>query len=202
MNIIDSAIENIKSSFGEGEHLSFIDAEKMRTACEVAVLRFYETGKADKFAETGMESRMEIANNFYESIKYEMGVTAKLKFKPMESTTCGSYNAGTNTIEINSSMYLNNPNCSGLLNTILHETRHAFQHRAVNNPDSVSIDNTTINTWRDNFAHYIPPSFDLEAYRRQPVEDDAFSYANNIIIEGDPAKTNTINFNQPLDYTT
>lgn len=94
----------------------------------------------------------------------------------------GGYDPSTNSIELNINS-LENPDCSGLFNTILHESRHAFQHRSVLNPDSVSIDNNTIDIWRQNFENYISPWLDYEAYREQPVEADAFDFADNMVPE-------------------
>ena len=45
------------------------------------------------------------------------------------------------------------------------------------------MDNNTIEIWRQNFDNYIAPWLDYEAYREQPVESDAFDYADNILPE-------------------
>ena len=71
-----------------------------------------------------------------------------------------------------------------MLNTILHESRHAFQNKCIINPDSVTVKNNIIDVWKDNFDNYISPIFDFEAYENQEIEKDANYYADSVMKKG------------------
>jgi len=160
----------------------FINEIDMNNTCMSIVERYLNEGLIDEFAETGLDNRMRIATSFYNEVREAMGIDAELNFVPMPYLMEGSFNPSTNSIELNINS-LEKPNSQSLFNTILHESRHAFQHKAVDNPDSVSVDNNIIDIWRQNFDNYIPPWLDYEAYREQPVEEDAFDYADNFFLE-------------------
>jgi hypothetical protein len=79
---------------------------------------------------------------------------------------------------------LSNDKPWNLLNTIAHETRHAYQDNAVDvfietgkPPEGIS--KATVERWKDNFADYIEPGDDFEDYRGQPIEVDARQYGKN-----------------------
>lgn len=68
------------------------------------------------------------------------------------------------------------------VDTIVHEGRHAYQHCAVQTPGFVA-DEKLVARWAENFkaGNYIRPNDDWEGYRKQPVEADAWDYAERII---------------------
>lgn len=182
-DFIKPELNDIISPLLEGQSReSFINEVDMNNACASIVECFQNEGLFDEYAESGLNDRMRIATSFFDEVSEAMGIDTDFSFIPMPYGMEGGYNPSTNSIELNINS-LENPNCTSLFNTILHESRHAFQHRAVDNPDSVSVDNNTIETWRQNFDNYISPWLDYEAYREQPVESDAFDYADNIIPE-------------------
>lgn len=166
----------------EQQDQSFINEGDMRHNCISIVEQFQEMGMFEKYADSGLEDRMRIATSFYGEVSKIMEIDTELSFVPMPHSMQGGYDPLTNSIELNINS-LENPDCSGLFNTILHESRHVFQHRSVLNPDSVSVDNNTIDIWRQNFENYISPWLDYEAYHDQPVEADAFNYADNMVPE-------------------
>jgi hypothetical protein len=67
-----------------------------------------------------------------------------------------------------------------LVDTIIHEGRHAFQQYAVEHPGFLT-DAAVTRTWAENFATYLDPeTYGQELYQTQPVEADAWSYAGRI----------------------
>lgn len=182
-DFIKSELDDAISPLLEGHNRkSFINEVGMNNACISIVERFQNEGLFDDYAESGLNDRMKIATSFFNEVSEAMGIDTDFNFIPMPYGMEGGYNPATNSIELNINS-LENPNCTSLFNTILHESRHAFQHRAVDNPESVSVDNNTIESWRQNFENYISPWLDYEAYREQPVESDAFDYADKILPE-------------------
>lgn len=163
-----------------------IDDVQMKKECIGSVREFYQNELDIKYADSGLESRCEIATNFYNEVKKSMGINADISFADMPSNKLGGYDPVTNSIELNRS-YLEYDDCSDLLNTILHESRHAFQAKCITSPDSVTVNKKIIDVWGYNFDHYIKPEFDHEAYENQEIEKDANYFADSVMKKGTDA---------------
>ena len=161
-----------------------IDDVEMKKSCIELVRDFYNDGADIDFAEKGLMGRCEIVSDFYESVKDTMGIDAELSFANKPENVCGGYNPSTNSIELNAK-YLENPDCKELMNTILHESRHAFQQKCIENPDSVTVKNNIIEVWKDNMKNYILPGYDFEAYENQEIEKDANYFADSVMKKGE-----------------
>ena len=71
--------------------------------------------------------------------------------------------------------------------TLIHETRHQIQWEAVKRyteqgdkaqlPPSVT--SKQAKAWSENFSDYVKPKDDFEAYRKQPIEQDARDFAED-----------------------
>lgn len=160
-----------------------IDDVEMKKECIRMVKDFYNEGLDLDYADGGLERRCEIASNFYDGIKKNMGIDAELYFAPKPAYQLGGYNHLTNRIELNSK-YLEKADCEDLLNTILHESRHAFQNKCINTPESVTVKDNIIDVWNDNFDNYISPNEDFEAYENQEIEKDANYFADSVMKKG------------------
>ena len=68
-----------------------------------------------------------------------------------------------------------------LLDTILHETFHALQRRAIVRPSRYGIPKAEAQIWRINFHNYIQPEQNPERYWLQPVEVTARVFAAQIL---------------------
>ncbi|MBG0787348.1 MAG: hypothetical protein H0S79_19835 [Anaerolineaceae bacterium] len=66
------------------------------------------------------------------------------------------------------------------VDTIIHEGRHAYQEFVVNNPETIT-DQSVAQSWSDNFENYLDlQTYGAELYNSQPIEQDAWSYANSV----------------------
>lgn len=66
-----------------------------------------------------------------------------------------------------------------MVNTIIHETRHALQHQAIDHAKHFDyIPTALIHLWETNLEAYIPYWKDTQAYFNQPVERDAWDAGN------------------------
>lgn len=105
---------------------------------------------------------------------------------PERDTIYGSYSSQTKTITISVDHLANDP-AEDVLDTLLHEARHAYQHAAVNALNAIEKDLSeeakalscfkTIKAYRDNFENYISGSKDYYSYYDQDVESDSRSWA-------------------------
>ena len=163
----------------------FCDEAEFTYKSEFAVKEFFENDfcRDIPYANADTELRAEYIKDFYANYSDASGYNPPLEFKDMPLNNMGAYNPETNTITLNSKL-LENDNPQTTMETILHESRHAFQQYAVDHPWRVTVDSNTIATWEDNFNYYIRPEWDFEAYEKQPLEADANSYAENVMNNG------------------
>jgi hypothetical protein len=69
-----------------------------------------------------------------------------------------------------------------VVDTLLHEDRHAYQRHAINtlgfHPDSAQV-----RAWTSNWKHYLDGErVPARVYRSQPVEADAFWFAESVVL--------------------
>ena len=76
-----------------------------------------------------------------------------------------------------------------MLDTVVHETRHQFQHNVVMNPEAYpDVPRDVVEAWKGNmpppWSNYIDPSiYGEEMYRNQPIELDADKFAQGVLEE-------------------
>lgn len=174
---------DIEDSWKEVPNKDVIDDVEMKKECIDLVRNFYDEGLDLEFAEKGLQGRCEIISSFYNDVKETMGIDADISFASKPPKELGGYNPSTNKIDLNAN-YLESSDCDDLLNTILHESRHAFQKKCIQHPDSVTVKNNIIDVWADNMEHYISPQDDFEAYENQEIEKDANYFADSVIKKG------------------
>ena len=68
-----------------------------------------------------------------------------------------------------------------LIHTVIHELRHAVQHKAIKEKGFWGIEDARVEAWEYNFRHYILSSVNFKAYGNQPVEIDANAFANETL---------------------
>ncbi len=67
-----------------------------------------------------------------------------------------------------------------MINTVIHECKHAMQHDAVAGRKTHGYSKELIEKWRTNFQDYIQPEESDEGYVKQPVEWDASGFAESV----------------------
>ena len=76
---------------------------------------------------------------------------------------------------------ISNADYAEVMNTMVHEMRHAYQHAVVDSPDKFDVAQSTVDSWAADFDDYKTPDSDgFKAYYSQPVEADARSFAAGI----------------------
>lgn len=115
-----------------------------------------------------------------ESVELHVGVTSKI-------TVLGEYSHAEKCITI-STMHVENENVYEVLNTLFHESRHAYQHAMADMYVSVYeyVDDTHKNLmplaqaqrFYENLYDYAAAGDDFDAYYNQTVEKDSRTWAN------------------------
>ena len=72
-----------------------------------------------------------------------------------------------------------------IIETIIHELRHAVQHHTVENKGFWNVDEDRRQSWAENMlpGKYIRPEVDERGYASQPIEKDAVTFAE-LVMEG------------------
>lgn len=97
---------------------------------------------------------------------------------------CGYYSHEQNVIALNMAFIATDSEelLTILLNTIIHECKHARQWVAVEGAN-LGYSQELVEEWKRNFEDYISGRESDEGYYKQPVEVDARGFANSIIDE-------------------
>lgn len=100
-------------------------------------------------------------------------------FVDSNETNCGGYEIKERRINLNIAAMFSEDEAQvyELLDTIVHELRHAVQWEAVRTADFWNMDGETRDRWRENFMNYVSPGQDINGYIHQPVEEDARTFA-------------------------
>jgi hypothetical protein len=107
----------------------------------------------------------------------------KIQPEELDPEEIGYYYEKTNEILINKDLlngldpeHKRAHTCNYLcVNTILHEGKHTYQNHAVNH--DVHPDNEEVRKWRENNEIYYGSGSEFDMYRLQPLERDAYDYA-------------------------
>ena len=100
----------------------------------------------------------------------------------LDENECGHYLNSEKTISINIAHILNSP-VENVIATVAHETFHRFEYQTVASLDfsKEDVKNSYFyrdaRRWHDNMEHYAIAGIDYELYKEQPLEHDAFQYA-------------------------
>lgn len=69
-----------------------------------------------------------------------------------------------------------------ILDTLIHEDRHAYQHWSLITP-GFHTDPDQVRAWADNWNNYLDPKeVSFRRYRSQPIENDAFWFAESVVL--------------------
>lgn len=111
---------------------------------------------------------------------------SKVVWMETDVRLCGYYCHRNREIALNAAYLVTNNSklLTILVNTIIHECRHARQWAAVEGKD-FGYSQQTVEEWRRNFADYISSDESDEGYVKQPVEHDAAMFANSVINENE-----------------
>jgi hypothetical protein len=88
------------------------------------------------------------------------------------------YDPNTNRMTVNLVALADRDLSFRMLQTVVHETRHAYQYETFNNSGSHLVTDETSQQWQDNWANYIEEPY--SDYVAQPLEYDARSFAGQV----------------------
>lgn len=127
--------------------------------------------------------RLEVIKNVEKQMaKIQGRPPAEVKVERMGPGQYGGYALGAGEMRI-SQAHLRSNDTAEILDTMVHEGRHAYQYHAATHP-GFHPNRAEADAWKRNFqpGNYLRPEIvGQRAYERQPVEADARAYANKIV---------------------
>ena len=128
-----------------------------------------------------IEQRKDILTKYLAELALIYGVTvsSNINFYSGNLSMRGSYSHSRRLVSINE-QYLTRSDSYQIMQTMIHEMRHAYQHAAVDDPSSYEVSAETISQWKNNFAYYKSTDDGKTTYSQyvsQPVEYDAKNFA-------------------------
>ncbi|MBE6728104.1 MAG: hypothetical protein E7562_05615 [Ruminococcaceae bacterium] len=164
--------------------MSDTDKEKIKETQNFIKEKFGDN-VVDHFREIPKKERVAELTEFAEELAKLYGVELEVDINAEHINSCGFYNFETKTLEFNIKYLMFEKNDENFaffikeaINTIVHELRHAVQHKATKESGFWNVDEKTRAKWANNFRNYISPSVDMRGYANQPVEADATTFAN------------------------
>lgn len=140
----------------------------------------------EKWQQASIEERKQILTNIIIRTATIMGIAAPsiISFESLDKTTRGYFSDESDKITINGDLISKSDSYS-LVNTAIHETRHAYQYQVINHPERFQVSKETIKQWKENWDHYRSPgetapdghTYTYDEYYVQPIEWDAKNFA-------------------------
>lgn len=152
----------------------------------------------DKFGEdivatvaaAGEEQRVEMMADFTKELAVLYGLDIDIDITATEDDSWGQFNAEENKVVFNFAALMTDATQEDfknvvfeIIDTIVHELRHAVQHKAISDPNFWDIGKKRAKIWNANMRNYIRAGVDPKGHSIQPVEADAATFANQVMNE-------------------
>lgn len=167
--------------------MSEYDKEKIEETQHLVEDCFCRDGKSVTDSIGGMSNleRIKTAEEFAVKLSELYGLDIKIDVNVDDPRACGAYNWADKKVCFNLVELMvdaDHPDfkahVENFIDTVIHEERHAVQHRAMTEPGFWNVTESVRGEWAYNLENYIRPEVDARGYRLQPIENDAFTFAN------------------------
>lgn len=177
-------------SLREQVELSQTDREKIDETREL-IRDMFGDNVAEKFKNASNVERINMVNDFAHRLAKLYGLDdVDIDVVIDNVSLCGYYCHSQHQARFNILALTNgvdSPNYAALvkdmLDTVIHELRHAVQFKAVENDGFWNVDDKRRAAWASNVKNYISASTDMRGYMQQPLEADAYVFAG-LVMEG------------------
>ena len=165
--------------------LSDTDREEIEVTQELIAECFGEDVVA-RIKSASNKERIALMTEFADRLAKEYGLDIEVDVTVDNVQSWGAYNWEQRKAVFNIALLMVDGNHEQFdycvretLDTIIHELRHAVQHKAINEPGFWNVSDERRVAWADNMVggNYIPATVDARAYANQPIELDAFTFA-------------------------
>lgn len=171
--------------FENRQYLSEVDEIRADETAEIMAEVFTPEVVAG-WAELSLEQKTAKLNEYYVKAGENLGIQTKgVIVEPMYSQPgmiSFGYNSGDGYIHLNEAVVQDPEMLGQVLDTATHEMRHQFQTEVVAEPERFGdLPSDVMAQWRYEFANYISPDYDYQGYYEQAIEQDARSFADEVL---------------------
>ncbi len=171
------------------EELSEKDWEEVAATREL-ITRIFGEDPVESLRQSSNKERIDRMDEFANKLAQLYGLDIQVDVTVDAVEKCGAYNWSERKAVFNILLLMvdgQNENFDYCvwesLDTIVHELRHAVQHKSISEPGFWGFTQQQRQAWADNMSNYISSATDMKAYTRQPIERDAFTFAAAVIEE-------------------
>ena len=171
--------------FENRQYLSEVDEVRADETAEIMAEVFTPEVVAG-WAELSLEQKTAKLNEYYVKAGENLGIQTKgVIVEPMYSQPgmiSFGYNSGDGYIHLNEAVVQDPEMLGQVLDTATHEMRHQFQTEVVAEPGRFGdLPSDVVAQWQYEFANYISPDYDYQGYYEQAIEQDARSFADEVL---------------------
>lgn len=171
--------------FENRQYLSEVDEVRADETAEIMAEVFTPEVVAG-WAELSLEQKTAKFNEYYVKAGENLGIQTKgVIVEPMYSQPgmiSFGYNSGDGYIHLNEAVVQDPEMLGQVLDTATHEMRHQFQTEVVAEPECFGdLPSDVVAQWQYEFANYISPDYDYQGYYEQAIEQDARSFADEVL---------------------
>lgn len=165
--------------------MSTTDEEKIK-ATQKLIGECFGEDVVDTIKNASNKDRIALMAEFADRLAKEYGLDIEVDVTVSNVQNCGAYNWKDKKAVFNIALLMVDGNNEHFdycvretLDTIVHELRHAVQHKSIEVPGFWNVDEDMRAAWANNMApgNYIKPEVDMRAYAGQPIEKDASTFA-------------------------
>lgn len=169
--------------------MSETDTERIQNTKEIIKECFGED-TVEKLRKASNKERIALMAEFADRLVKEYGLDIDVDVTVNNAQNCGYYDWDHKKAVFNIVLLMVDGNnehfdfcVREMLDTIVHELRHAVQHKAIGEPGFWNVDDERRMTWANNMApgNYISAAENMKRYSRQPIEADAVAFAAQAI---------------------
>ena len=169
--------------------LSETDNKKIEETRELIRNKFGED-VADTVAKADEKERAEMMGDFAKELAQLYGLEMDIDITVGEGSVWGCYDPETNKAVFNIAALMIDSNDESfkvvvfeVVDTIIHELRHAVQYKAIEDPEFWNTGKKRSKIWKANMKNYIRAGVDPKGHANQPVEADAVTFADAVLSE-------------------
>ena len=165
--------------------MSETDTEKIQNTKEI-IKECFGGDTVEKLRKASNKERIALMAEFADRLVKEYGLDIDVDVTVNNAQNCGYYDWGQKKAVFNIVLLMVDGNnehfdfcVREMLDTIVHELRHAVQHKAIGEPGFWNVDEERRMTWANNMApgNYISAADNMKRYSQQPIEADAVAFA-------------------------
>lgn len=183
-SLVQEKIDALVFWLDPGAETNQYEASCRQRVCDALREQFGDS-PAEQLMRTSPAEREQMVMALHATIARALGIPESSVVSSSMPGKCGSFLWMQDVLMVNSDDLEKHPltleEAKEILDTILHETYHSFQCKAIVRPSWFNVPKTDAQIWRINFRNYVQAEQNPERYWTQPVEVSARLFAGLVV---------------------